>query len=454
MSIAVSRALPAILPALLLATTAHAQDADDELIALGRDIFFNETFEGNGRTCGTCHRAEENFTITPEFIATLPDDDPVFVHERNPDLEGLENATLVRELAMFQENLDGFDQPPVFRGVPHTLALPTSILRNEDEPDEDQVHSTGESPVHALGWSADGSPGDGSLREFAIGAVIQHLPQTLARVEGEDFRLPTDEELDALEAFQLSLGRQEDLDLVTLVFTDPAVENGKDLFNGAANRSCSFCHTGAGANSNGFNDNFATNTAHDPDAPARALVPEIAADGGFGQAPTFEIVELGLEARGNDTFNVPPLVEAADTGPFFHNHSAASIEAAVTFYTTTLFDPVDPFQFNEQDIADVAAFLRAINALENMRMTIALAEQAQREEEDEAEETIELLDRRDRRCLDGPDRRRERAVTVVPGCGCCLGSSDGDPGRSRGRRRHHRTERSAQSGDRAASPSA
>ena len=30
------------------------------LIAKGREIFFNETFAGNGRTCGTCHRAEDN----------------------------------------------------------------------------------------------------------------------------------------------------------------------------------------------------------------------------------------------------------------------------------------------------------------------------------------------------------------------------------------------------------
>ena len=41
-------------------------------VCVGADIFFRETFNGNGRTCATCHRVERNFTIDPAFIATLP----------------------------------------------------------------------------------------------------------------------------------------------------------------------------------------------------------------------------------------------------------------------------------------------------------------------------------------------------------------------------------------------
>src|SRR5262245_21866230 len=61
-------------------------DPQAALIARGRALFFNETFGGNGRTCGTCHREENNFSIDPAFIATLPRDDPLFVAEFNPDL--------------------------------------------------------------------------------------------------------------------------------------------------------------------------------------------------------------------------------------------------------------------------------------------------------------------------------------------------------------------------------
>ncbi len=74
--------------------------------------------------------------------------------------------------------------------------------------------------TEATGWSGDGAPGDGSLRSFAIGAVTQHFPKTLNRIPGKDFRLPTEAELDALEAFQLSLGRQTEINLATMNFAD------------------------------------------------------------------------------------------------------------------------------------------------------------------------------------------------------------------------------------------
>ncbi|RPH61040.1 MAG: hypothetical protein EHM89_07890, partial [Acidobacteria bacterium] len=59
---------------------------EQELIAKGRDLFFKETFGGNGRTCGTCHPAENNFALDAAFIATLPPDHPLFVAEFTPAL--------------------------------------------------------------------------------------------------------------------------------------------------------------------------------------------------------------------------------------------------------------------------------------------------------------------------------------------------------------------------------
>ena len=160
------------------------------LIQLGEQIFLNETFDGNGRTCGTCHRPTDNFGLTPSFVATLPNDDPLFVAETIPDLaNNFENPRLMREFALILENQDGFsDLANNFnmRGVPHTLALRTSI-DSRDGP--------------RTGWSGDGAPGDGSLRSFAIGAVIQHFTKTTKRIAGEDFRLPSDEELDAMVTF-------------------------------------------------------------------------------------------------------------------------------------------------------------------------------------------------------------------------------------------------------------
>ena len=126
----------------------------------------NETFEGNGRTCGTCHPATNNFTIDPAFVRALPRNDPLFIIRSTPELRDLEIRRFLREGTIL-ENVDGFANPGVMRGVPHTLALRTSTRNG------------------ATGWSGDGSPGD--LRDFATGAVTQHFPKTLNRVPGVDF---------------------------------------------------------------------------------------------------------------------------------------------------------------------------------------------------------------------------------------------------------------------------
>jgi cytochrome c peroxidase len=365
---------------------------DERLIEKGRRLFMDETFDGNGRTCATCHPPTNNFTIDPAFIAGLADDDPLFVAEFNPDLARLEDPELMRRFGLILENLDGFDKPGVFRGVPHTLGLRVTTAVNA-EGEANLTRADGSTVVQATGWSGDGAPGDGSLRSFTIGAIFQHFPKTMNRIPGEDFRLPTEAELDALETFQLSLGRQTELDLATLDFADPDVQTGKDLFNGVGtSRGCSFCHNNAGANdADGFNRNFATNAANLTDSEARRFDPDMPGDGGFAAEPEFELPGIATSFHGNGTMNTAALVEAADTGPFFHNNSAKTIEDAVRFYTTPTFSGDDPFRFSDTQNAQVAAFLRALNALENIRSSHAYAEQAQREVPLRARQTIALI---------------------------------------------------------------
>ena len=183
------------------------------LIKSGARLFIHETFKGNGRTCASCHPPQNNFTLDPEFIATLPPDDPLFIHENDPGLATLENAVLLRDFAMILANADGFDDLEnkfVMRGVPHTLSLANSIFNGS--PDV---------PLQNLGWSGDGAPESGTLRDFAIGAIRQHATKSLDRIEGTDFRLPTESELDDMEAFQLSLGRPHDLETLTMTLVDP-----------------------------------------------------------------------------------------------------------------------------------------------------------------------------------------------------------------------------------------
>ncbi len=105
-----TRPFRAFVPSPAYAQGMGGDPAFEALVVQGQVIFFNETFDGNGRTCGTCHPANNNFTIDPAFIATLPDDDPLFVAEFNPHLKkNFENPKLMREFGLFLENQDGFD---------------------------------------------------------------------------------------------------------------------------------------------------------------------------------------------------------------------------------------------------------------------------------------------------------------------------------------------------------
>ncbi len=370
------------LPILTSCQSVPPPDPGQALIAKGRALFFDETFDGNGRTCGTCHREDNNFTIDPAFIATLPDDDPLFVAEFNPALKTLERPRLMREFGLILENQDGFDDLENnfnLRGVPHTLGMRVSI-------DSRQGPRTG--------WSGDGAPGDGSLRSFATGAVIQHFTQSLKRVPGVHFRLPTDEELDALEAFQLSLGRQQDLTL-SLPLKGTVARRGQEIFLDNALGKCNACHFNAGANANPNifgpgvgNMNFNTGVEDLPDQPADLTGEFVPPDDGLG-------------TPGDGTFNTPPLVEAADTSAFFHNNSIETIEGAVAFYNGDAFNNSPAGQalagatggginLDGTQVVEVAAFLRVINALENIRASIELIEQSNRSSGARAKELLGL----------------------------------------------------------------
>ena len=363
-------------------------------IERGRLLFERGTFGGNGRTCASCHPRSQNFTLTVPFIASLPASDPLFVFERVEDLATLENGPALRGRALILENVDGFKDddgleiPGVLRSVPHTLGLSQSTNPQ-----------TGV-PAGALGWSGDGAPIDGALRNFAAGAVVQHMTKSMNRTEGTDFRLPTASELDALEAFQLSLGRST-TPIVTppplpgappspraLVFVDGDVTAGQIVFHGQQKvgaRSCAACHNGGGAlNAAGQNSQRATGAERSPRAPT-CTFPDAPGDGGFGRTPVITADRSTfctngatgpVVFRGDQSMSVPSTIEAADTPPFFHNNSADTLEEVVDFYRSAEFARSGSGGNNAFDMDDtqrnqVAAFMRALNVLENIRAATA-----------------------------------------------------------------------------------
>jgi hypothetical protein len=80
--------------------TAWAFDVDTaKSVDTGFQIWTTETFNGNGRKCGTCHISGHNYTISPADIAALsPADHALVLGGTNTTLE---NPTLVENFALF-----------------------------------------------------------------------------------------------------------------------------------------------------------------------------------------------------------------------------------------------------------------------------------------------------------------------------------------------------------------
>jgi cytochrome c peroxidase len=385
-----------------------------KLIAGGRQLFVNEQFNGNGRRCGTCHVESHNFTIDPEFISKLPPNDPLFVAESNPALAvNFEKPGLMRNLGVFVENADGYDDLAnkfTLRSAQNIQALANSTVRPDPSLGMDfSSNGLNADPPERLGWGNDGAP----LRDFASVAIGQHATRTLNRTKGVDFRVPTDAELDALAAYQLALGRQEDFNLPRLQLKSNLATKGQILYQDTGNigepghKNCNACHFNAGgtsavsfnSHSPGFPKLDSTPLGFNMGAPTNvndlllALELGLPRDGGFGALllpnggfGNFCTVNICGILLPFEEFNTPPLVESADTAPFFHNHTVKDLESAIAFYGRAEFQSPKsignpngiPIQIsadpNDLEVQEIAAFLRVLNALENIRSSINVAE--------------------------------------------------------------------------------
>jgi hypothetical protein len=349
---------------------------------VGGELFFRDTFDGNGRSCGSCHPASNNFTIDVPFIASLPNTDPLFIAEQDPALADLERPDLMRDFGLILENVDGLEDPTnkfVMRSVPHCFSLSTSITAQATPTD-----GTTRPPNERTGWGGDGAPNQGELRDFQTGAIVQHYTKSLDRTLGTDFVQATSAELDAIRVFMGSIGRENELDLTLVTLTDSGASSGRSTFLDPTKR-CNACHRNAGANVNaGFNRNFDTGVE-------RLRIAElntqgIPFDGGFGGGGllTFNFDanhDSVLDSFGNGTFSTPPLIEAADTGPFFHTNAFETIEQATAFYTTSAFAESaagggNAIPLSSTEIANIGRFLRVLNASFNIQLALARVEGA------------------------------------------------------------------------------
>lgn len=276
----------------------------------------------------------------------MPPGDPLFVAQNVPGLDELERTPLLRgPRALVLENVDGFSEPPVFRGIPHLL----------------NVGNTAPYGLAGDVWD---------LRTFSAMAVRQHFPRSLARIPGVDFREPNEFELEALEAFMQSIVAAGPSGANAYRFTgfdgvalEGQAARGRDLFFGGAR--CSSCHNGpflSGPSPFGlfgipFPARFDTGVTR---RPINLVPPPECPD-----CPAIGPLEHGRE------FDVPALVGIRDTAPFFHDNSAATLREAVAHYGSPAFNESPgstfsgPIELSADDIDALTAFLESLAACGN-----------------------------------------------------------------------------------------
>jgi len=379
----------------------------------GERLFDRETFDGNGRTCLTCH-SRDTGTVSPADARARfrrNPSDPLFVHDGSDDDNGdgfgdgqhvtrmLQSATILMRIRL-HDNVEVKGHPEirevtVRRGIPTTLNTPAL------------------DPVLML----DGR--QPTLQDQALGAITQHAQAT---------RAVTPRELDLIANFQKTPRFYSSAETLLFAFTGRTPElpagrtasekRGRTFFEDVPPDftvtppnfkvgACAACHSGPMMNQTNqflpvavppgsrFQDvlvsafNVAGNPVIDfifhnqpndldpatnqdgvadgnievssPD-PGRALITG-RADDNFVQLPTASFDHL-------NAFKISPLRGIRNTAPYFHDNSASTLEDVVEHYrkfflVVTDGDGPGPLQplivLTEQDKADIVAFMKLLN---------------------------------------------------------------------------------------------
>ena len=336
----------------------------------GKHLFERETFDGNGRTCRTCH-SRDTGTVSPhdaqQRFAANPHD-PLFRADGSDDGQGhgttrmLKDATVLVRIPL-PDNVSIANDPSarsvvLRRGIPTTLNTPAL----DDKLMLDGRHS--------------------SLVAQARGAIGDH-----AQAQRE----PRADELQQIAAFQLTPGFFSSFTMLKFAYTgakpqlpagrSAAEQRGRRFFVDAAPSGdfktglCAGCHSGGMLNETNefipappferggrfqsvgvseFNDlgnpvqqwrfTNADGTVTEfasPD-PGRALITGDARD-----------------AQTRNAFKIPSLWGAARTAPYFHDNSAKTLDDVARHYAR-FFKAISPIELTEQDQQDMVAYMKLL----------------------------------------------------------------------------------------------
>jgi cytochrome c peroxidase len=371
----------------------------------GRRLFEDETFGGNGRTCLTCH-SRETGTVSPEDAQKRfkrNPQDPLFVHDGSDDEDGdgfgdgtgvtriLDSATILMRIPL-HPNVTLKNDPTarfvtVRRGIPTTLNTPAldPVLMVDGRQPSLELQALGAITDHAQGIAVGSqlsliakfqksnrfftSP---ALQFFAIGGPPPTLPvgNTPSQKRGRTFfeDVPPDFSVTPPNFKPGACASCHSGPLLnqTNQFLPLAVPPGTRFqsvlvseFNAAGNPVIDFVfHNQAHDLFDGNPDGNIDVSSPDP---GRALITG-RADDAFPFPPgSFDHL---------NAFKISPLRGIRHTAPYFHDHSAKTLEDVAEHYRQFFLIVSDPdgpgpegplIDLTDQDKADIVAFLKLLD---------------------------------------------------------------------------------------------
>lgn len=342
---------------------ADAFDADRGTAAErenGRRLFERETFGGNGRTCATCHPGGTNGTVSPaDAQRRFAKDrhDPLFRSIDSDDGVGssytrlLSDAT-IRVTLPLPANWSLADDPSA-RTVTFNRAIPTTL----NVPSLDTI------------FMSDGR--FTTLQSQALGAVNAHA---------QPGRQPTFPELTAIAEFEQTNAFFSSPTLRRYARGGPppvlpqgrndSEKRGRNWLVPSPTGVCGHCHAGpmlnttsefllGGAPGMRFFTAFVSEL-NKKQAPVRSFVVHNA-DGTTTniQSPDPGRALITGNPADANFFRIPTIWGAKDSAPYFHDHSARTLEDLSQHYSD-YFQIVGLPALSAQDQADIVAYVKLL----------------------------------------------------------------------------------------------
>ena len=362
----------------------------------GKELFDQETFGGNGRTCLTCHSKQTGTLGVQDVRRIIKKGDPNDAFLTFDALDDDGGTTRVAEHATIRLTIP---LPPWLSLADHPGATHVTVFRG--------IPSTRNTPALDPVLLHDGRAS--TLQEQALGAIHDHYQNTVE---------PTAAQLDAIAAFQRTGARffsSPALQLFAAGGPTPELPLGRTAaerrgreflvdapFTPPSKKGiCALCHGGPMLNMvNQAHSNFVggspppgvrfINTGvalvNAPNNPIQRWI----VNDGVNPPVSIDSPDLGLlldptppaaqpppsvipKAFFAEMFKIPTLWGVADTAPYFHDNGARTLRDAVAHYQrffnfTEAQDPVGSrslggfITLTDGDVDDIVAYLHLLSA--------------------------------------------------------------------------------------------